>query len=313
MKNLPGKISKVGDDYQVVFERVFHHPAEKVWNAITDPGELKYWFTDIDQDLRPGGTLVFRFRDADRSESYGSIVSIDPLHQLEWTWEGEPAEWALEQQGEATKLKFTYSKMLVEQALGTAAGFHTLLNRLEDRLNGSSTTYPFGTEENDPEQQRLRIQYAAAIFESYPEIVRHPPVVVQATLYAGVEEVWQALTDKNRMKEWYFDVDDFRAEEGFRFTFPGQGHKGAKFVHQCTVTEVIPYQKLQYSWQYENTPGYSLVTFGFHGSGHTTTVKLTHHGIESFPQNSDDFAWKSFEGGWNEIIRKMLPKFLAKK
>jgi len=41
-------------------------------------------------------------------------------------------------------------------------------------------------------------------------------------------------------------------------------------------------------------------------------IRLSHHGIETFPKGPD-FATESFQGGWNEIIGKMLPDFLAKE
>src|SRR5690606_9314152 len=106
--------------------------------------------------------------------------------------------------------------------------------------------------------------------------------------------------------------DDFKPEVGFQFTFPGEGHKGAQYIHLCTVTEVIPLKKLQYSWQYEGYPGYSLVTFELSEMGNKTRLTLTHQGLETFPQDNPDFAWKSFKGGWTEIIGNMLPLFLSK-
>ena len=32
--------------------------------------------------------------------------------------------------------------------------------------------------------------------------------------------------------------------------------------------------------------------------------------VETFPQGNPDFASRSFNGGWNEIIGKMLPELL---
>jgi len=136
-------------------------------------------------------------------------------------------------------------------------------------------------------------------------------VVVERVLNHPVEKVWKAITNKTQLKQWYFDLDDFKPEVGFRFSFPGQGHKGAQYTHLCTITEVVPLQKLQYSWQYEGHPGYSVVTFELTEIGNKTKLKLTHQGLETFPQDNADFAWKSFRGGWNEIIGKMLPDFLA--
>jgi uncharacterized protein YndB with AHSA1/START domain len=311
--NKPGTLSKETDGFRVVFERMFNHPVEKVWQAITDPEELAYWFTDISFDLVPGSRITFAFRDKDATKSYGEIVSIEPPHRFCWTWEGELAEWELTDAGnQSTRLVFTYSKISADYAVNVSEGFHDLLNLLATRLDGSTERHPFGAQQHDPALDPVKITYAASVYGKYPELVKHEPVVVENEVNAPVEKVWKALTEKEQMKQWYFDLDAFKAEEGFRFSFPGQGQKGETYIHLCTITEVIPLQKLQYSWQYEGIPGYSLVTFELVDKGARTFVKLTHHGLETFPQDQADFARSSFNGGWNELIGKLLPGFVEK-
>ena len=136
------------------------------------------------------------------------------------------------------------------------------------------------------------------------------PVIVEETINAPVEKVWQAITDKEKMKQWYFNLDEFEPVTGFALTFEGEGHKGEKYVHICKITEVIPHKKLQYSWQYEHHEGYSLVTFELVAeSEQQTRVKVTHEGLDTFPQGNPDFAAESFTGGWNHLIRTSLKKF----
>ena len=135
------------------------------------------------------------------------------------------------------------------------------------------------------------------------------PVVVEEVLNAPAEKVWQAITDKEKMKHWYFNLDEFKPEIGFEFSFPGQGHQGESYMHLCKVTEVIPNKKLQYSWRYQDHPGNSLVTFELFPHGDQTKIRLTHEGLESFPA-TPDFARESFNTGWNELIGKSLPKYL---
>lgn len=313
MKHEPGTVSKESDGYKVVFKRVLHHPIEKVWEAITNPQQLKYWFTDAEIDLQPGGKIVFRFRDEAKSLSYGKVVTIEPPHKFVWTWEEELAEWELEKiSGNKTQLRLTYSRLPKDYAINAPAGFHSLLDRLEERLNGSDRMYPFGTEENEPEHIKMQVLYAANVYDTHPEVVKGNPVVVERTYDAPVEKVWKAITDKEQMKEWYFNPDQFELKEGFQFRFAGQGHKGEQYMHICTITELIPFARLQYSWQYENLPGYSVVSFDLISMGDQTKLRLTHHGLETFPQDNDDFARNSFNEGWNHIIGKSLPEYLAK-
>lgn len=313
MMNALGKVSKEKDGYQVVFERVFNHPIEKVWSAITDTEELKFWFTDIEMDFRPGGKITFQFRDSDKTKTYGEVVSIDPPYRFVWTWEGELAVWELTTIADnMTKLLFTYSKVTADYAVSVPAGFHDLLDLLAARLDGSTAICPFGGEDPGPEKTKVPVHYAAAVYEAHPQLVKNSPIVVEKELNAPIEKVWQAIADKTQLKQWYFDLDDFRPERGFCFRFAGEGHQGQEYMHRCTVTDVIPGKKLQYSWQYEGYPGYSLVTFELVDKGGKTHVRLTHHGLETFPQDNADFARSSFNGGWDEIIANMLPDFLAK-
>lgn len=142
--------------------------------------------------------------------------------------------------------------------------------------------------------------------------MKNEPFVIERTYSAPVEKVWQAITDKEQMKEWYFTLDDFKPEVGFEFTFPGQGTKGEKYIHLCKITEVDPGKKLTYSWRYENLPGNSFVTFELFGEGDKTRLRLTHAGLETFVTDNPDFAKESFAKGWTELIGNLLKAYAEK-
>ena len=127
--------------------------------------------------------------------------------------------------------------------------------------------------------------------------MKQEPFVLERSFHAPADEVWQALTDKDKMKQWYFDLDDFKAEVGFEFQFSG-GKDDKIYLHLCKITEVVPGEKLAYSWRYEGYPGYSVVSFELFPEGDTTRLKLTHDGLDSFPTSDPNFARESFAGGW---------------
>ena len=135
------------------------------------------------------------------------------------------------------------------------------------------------------------------------------PIVVTQTVNAPALIVWQALTDKALMKQWYFDIDKFKAEEGFVFSFEG-GTETTQYTHLCTITEVVPNQKLSYTWRYVGYEGDTLVTFLLQAlTPGQTEVTLTHSGLESFGNSNPDFAKSNFEEGWNHIIKVALKDF----
>jgi uncharacterized protein YndB with AHSA1/START domain len=136
-------------------------------------------------------------------------------------------------------------------------------------------------------------------------------IVIERTFNAPVARVWRALTDVDQMREWYFDLKEFKPEVGFEFEFAVE-HEGNKYHHLCKVTEVIPQKKIAYTWRYKGEPGDSLVTFELFAEGEKTRLKLTHTGIETFPK-TPAYARKNFEGGWTELVGSSLKKFVEGK
>lgn len=137
------------------------------------------------------------------------------------------------------------------------------------------------------------------------------PFVIERTYNAPVHKVWQAITDKDKMKQWYFDLKEFKPEVGFEFEFSG-GPPEKSYLHLCKITEVIPGKKLTHSWRYDGYAGNSFVTWELFDEGDKTRVKLTHAGLETFPPEPD-FAKKNFVAGWTDILGRSLAGYLEKE
>ncbi len=74
---------------ELVIERTLELNAspERVWKAITDPGELSRWFPDrAEMTVEPGG------RGALTWEEHGTfdvqVVDVEPLRRFAWRWSG---------------------------------------------------------------------------------------------------------------------------------------------------------------------------------------------------------------------------------
>ena len=141
--------------------------------------------------------------------------------------------------------------------------------------------------------------------------MKQEPFVIERTLNAPIEKVWRAITDKDQMKQWYFDLADFKPEPGFEFQFVG-GKDDRSYLHLCKITEVIPQKRLQYSWRYDGYEGISFVTFELFAEGNKTRLVLTHEGLETFPETNKDFAKENFAAGWTDIIGRSLKEFVEK-
>lgn len=136
-------------------------------------------------------------------------------------------------------------------------------------------------------------------------------VTLERIYEAPIETVWEALTEKEQMKHWYFDVSDFKAEPGFTFHFTG-GDDQVKYLHLCEVIEADKPNRLSYTWRYENIEGTSLLTFElFAESANKTRLKLTHSGL-NFKTDDPNFKPSSFNAGWTEITGTSLRNFVEK-
>lgn len=139
--------------------------------------------------------------------------------------------------------------------------------------------------------------------------MKKQPIIVERIFNAPINKVWKAITEKEEMKKWYFDLSEFKPEKGFKFEFTG-GDENKQYLHLCEIKEVIPEKKLSYSWRYDGQEGNSLVTFELFEQGNKTLLRLSHEGVETFITDDPNFAKGSFEKGWDHIINISLKDYL---
>jgi uncharacterized protein YndB with AHSA1/START domain len=136
---------------QVRFARRIPHPIERVWQALTDPAELRKWWGDADLDLVDGGRFALRWLNTDEDGNTatldGAISKLDPPRLLEisaaWGSTATPdpgapttLTWELEPDGDHTLLHFTNTVSGPVDDTTTAAGWHLHLDALATILSG---------------------------------------------------------------------------------------------------------------------------------------------------------------------------------
>lgn len=138
------------------------------------------------------------------------------------------------------------------------------------------------------------------------------PLVIEKVLNAPVSMVWKAISDRDEMSKWYFNLKEFKPVLGFQFDFTAGPDSGKKYLHVCEITRVEPEKVLAYSWRYDGYEGISEVTFELFPEGNNTRLKLTHEGLENFPASNPDFVASNFVAGWTAFITDRLPAYLEK-
>ena len=132
------------------------------------------------------------------------------------------------------------------------------------------------------------------------------PIIVEQFMNTSIQNAWDAITNIEQMKQWYFgDIEYFEPEVGFKTQFVVHV-EDRKYTHLWKVTEVVPHQKIAYTWKYEEHPGDSFVTFELLEEKNVVKIKLSHEVLESFPADIPEFSRESGIQGWNYFICKSL-------
>lgn len=139
---------------------------------------------------------------------------------------------------------------------------------------------------------------------------KNKAIVVEQVLAATVSEVWDAITNLEQMKLWYFNViPDFEPTVGFETKFNIQV-EDRNYMHLWKIIEVIPNKKIAYTWRFEEYPGESLVSFELIEQGDKTLIRVSNEGLESFPQDVPEFTEESCRAGWEFFIQGNLKEYL---
>lgn len=103
--------------HPIIIEQKINAPAEKVWKALTDKGEMKIWYFDI-PDFIPETGAVFNFYEPGDEKKYhhqAEILEIIPERKLKHTWfypefseQKTTVTWELKPEREATLIRLIH-------------------------------------------------------------------------------------------------------------------------------------------------------------------------------------------------------------
>ncbi len=140
------------------------------------------------------------------------------------------------------------------------------------------------------------------------------PVVVQHIYPATISQVWNAITNPDEMRQWFFEaVQDFEPVTGFETEF--DVHVDEKtYRHIWKITAVENKSRIEYDWSYAGIPGKSMVSWELSEVDGQTQLQLTHTEVEPFQAEAGDqnFTRESCLGGWNYFLKEQLVNYLEK-
>lgn len=158
------QIKKEGEKWTLVLVRELRHSPERVWQALTDPTELREWAPfDADTTLATVGSTV-------KLTTVGApgphvtettVARAEPAKLLEYKWGGNDMRWELEARDGGTRLTLWTNIDRRYIAMG-AAGWHICFDVLDHLLSGTPLGRIAGPETMKFDGwQRLHAEYAA--------------------------------------------------------------------------------------------------------------------------------------------------------
>jgi uncharacterized protein YndB with AHSA1/START domain len=133
-----------------------------------------------------------------------------------------------------------------------------------------------------------------------------------------VEAVWEALTDPKPMGLWLMNFDNdegemtatFRPVVGAAYRLDARKGRGWRGYVVGTVLEVVPKQRLAYTWAHSASQDANpiLVTFTLTPTDRGTRLRMVQSGFG--PGIKGWFAMKGAQMGWRKMLGSGLPVVL---
>jgi uncharacterized protein YndB with AHSA1/START domain len=157
------RVQKDGEMWTLVLVRELRHSPDKVWQALTDPVQLREWAPfDADRSLdTAGATVKLNTVGAPTPHVSEAIVKrAEPGKVLEYNWGGNDIRWELEASDSGTRLTLWHNIDRRYISMG-AGGWHICLDVLDRLLGGAPIgRIVAGDAMRLPGWQRLNTEYA---------------------------------------------------------------------------------------------------------------------------------------------------------
>ncbi len=126
------------------------------------------------------------------------------------------------------------------------------------------------------------------------------------TINAPVSEVWDALTNPQKLEEWMLMANTFEPVLGKKFTFKAEGMENWDGYFHCQIKELEINKKLVYTWNSQMINAETLVTIIISESDGKTELKLIHTGWEKLPEEARKQMIEGHTKGWELRLSEKL-------
>jgi uncharacterized protein YndB with AHSA1/START domain len=134
-----GTYLEVDDRPAVRFARTYDQPLERVWEAISDPAEMRHWFPspEVAHDAREGGSITLSGDPYAPEAKTTRVLVWDPPHRFSFEWADDELHFTLTQVDQGTRLELVNILSTSGAASRNAAGWEICLEHLDRVVAGT--------------------------------------------------------------------------------------------------------------------------------------------------------------------------------
>ncbi len=232
--------------------RSFDAPADRLWNAVSDPAEFVNWFpAEVTFEPVPGALIQF---DQDGEKTSGEVLAFEAPRRFAFTWNGDAFDLSVTPEGQTSHLTLLHRFDDRAGAASFATGWEACLEWLDSSLTAGEPPAP------GPRKARHE-ELVAEFGLDRPVIARNDhrwTVLWERQMTAPAETIWNT----------FFGVDASTGEQRLAPEVGEEFHPGgAPEVTLGTVTEVEA--PLRFSFRTaEGEPGDLVRLHLGEGTGH---------------------------------------------
>ncbi len=278
----------------LIIERTYNATPERIWQALTDPSEMKKWYFDL-PGFRAEVGCQFQFEGGTPAKSYLHLCEVkaaDPNQKLAYSWryDGYPGDTLVTFElfapdlgrGEKTRLRLTHT------------GLHS-----------------FPTDNPDFAAGNFEVGWTEILGTSLMEFLQVTPgLTFTRVLDAPRELVFKAWTEPERLEQWWGPVGmelkvlklDLRPGGIFHYSMTAKN--GFQMFGRFAFREVVPPQRLVYVSSFADAEGNAISApivehFPLEVHNVLTFTELdgkTTMTLQSGPLNADDAEIATYRG-----------------
>lgn len=300
-----GEVLVRGPRRELVFSRVLSSSPADVWAALTVPERVGRWIGQLEVT---GQDYVLTFPDAGHPQTRGRVLVCEPTSRLVVTWTHEDEapgelEVALRVHGHGTELRLVHRDLRAVGASVYGAGWHGLLDALAGALGRPvADAQPFAAL-----LSRYRTLEAAGVAGEVTTTPEGAAVVVSRLLDASVDDVWSALTRRERVGRWLWPVAQWPVGDDELWD-PAAGDRvvfddpNAPSQARFDVLDARPGRRLVVSWGPVDGDGGTEVTFTLEPEGDATLLVVHQAPTPSVVAAGRERGGADFAAGWHALV-----------